>query len=581
MFLYDKDIMTESQLPPIYIKRDYKRPRLEAGFGIFDGRRPPKIRKEDSYYAPRSLFDHPSAAIAKIRRDLKSQRYRGVFKPNIQVPGLKQQINQKAMVEPEGTPEWGIFEEVAVLHCLQNLQGLPLNLMLLSPGHTPNWDLVAETVNLYSKTYRPPGHCRAKFLAHIVPKEEGKLIDSPKKQKKLKLSSKPYLKGGLKMLKSSQQFSSDNNASYTRLMKNRFDAIKAAYLQKAPPPKRKFSTPSSTNLKHAEVLCSFGITSYDAPMSPTTIATRKAEKLREKHHHHHQQQQCSNNSQQISVQQSTPTAIIVQQSSSPQVTQILQRSQSTSSNSSGGTPTTSSGIQVHHHPSGQIVKAIVTPQQSPQIQLQQGNGNNNIVPSSVSVVLTTPVSTLSTQGTAQIVSLQPQQSQTSSTMVQAIPTTQVVSVSQLTTVGTVLTTSAGLQSTGSVTTLNAPGIRTQRIVTGPGSIQEVVLQQRPNTQSPTIVSMSSLGQTVPVQQQQQFQQFKLTVAGNSLSTASGVVTSKSKYLYLIFKLKFKSYFIAFSKCWYNCKHILTYMNGSSNFTKSVLKITDTWFVKFN
>uniref|UniRef100_T1GWQ3 Helicase domino n=1 Tax=Megaselia scalaris TaxID=36166 RepID=T1GWQ3_MEGSC len=406
-----------------------------------------------------SLFDHPSAAIAKIRRDLKSQRYRGVFKPNIQVPGLKQQINQKAMVEPEGTPEWGIFEEVAVLHCLQNLQGLPLNLMLLSPGHTPNWDLVAETVNLYSKTYRPPGHCRAKFLAHIVPKEEGKLIDSPKKQKKLKLSSKPYLKGGLKMLKSSQQFSSDNNASYTRLMKNRFDAIKAAYLQKAPPPKRKFSTPSSTNLKHAEVLCSFGITSYDAPMSPTTIATRKAEKLREKHHHHHQQQQCSNNSQQISVQQSTPTAIIVQQSSSPQVTQILQRSQSTSSNSSGGTPTTSSGIQVHHHPSGQIVKAIVTPQQSPQIQLQQGNG------------------------TAQIVSLQPQQSQTSSTMVQAIPTTQVVSVSQLTTVGTVLTTSAGLQSTGSVTTLNAPGIRTQRIVTGPGSIQEVVLQQRPNTQS--------------------------------------------------------------------------------------------------
>lgn len=525
--------MIESQLPPIYIKRDYKRPRLDAAYNFFDGRRPPKMRKEDSYYAPRSLFDHPSAAIAKLRKDLKTQRYRGVFKPNIQVPGLKQQINVKAMIEPEGTPEWGIYEEVSVLHCLQNLQGLPLNLMLLSLGHTPNWDLVAETVNLHSKTYRPPVHCKWKYHTHIVPKEEGKLTDSPKKQKKLKLSSKPNLKGGLKMLKSSQYFISDNNASYTKLTKSRFDAIKAAYLQKAPPPKRKFSTPSSTNLKHAEVLCSFGISSYDAPMSPTTIATRKAEKLREKHHHHHQQQQqqqCSNNSQQLSVQQSTPAAIIVQPSNSPQVTQILQRSQSNSSNSSGGTPSSGSGIQVHHHQTGQIVKAIVAPQQSPQIQLQQGNNNSTIVPS---VVLTTPVSTLSNQGTAQILSLQPQQTQTqsSTTMVQAIPTTQVVSVSQLTSVGTVLTTPAAAQSTGTVTTLNASGLRTQRIVTGPGSIQEVVLQQRPSTQSPTIVSMSSLGQTVPVQQQQQFQQFKLTVAGNPISSTAGVVTSKSKYIF--------------------------------------------------
>ncbi|KAL5289206.1 EP400 family protein [Megaselia abdita] len=526
IFLYEKDIMVESQLPPIYIKRDYKRSRSDAGYGLFDGRKPPKIRKEDSYYAPRSLFDRPSPAIAKMRRELKSQRYRGAFKPNVQVPGLKQQLNQKAITEPEGTPEWGVYEEVTILHCLQNLQGLPLNLMLLSPGHTPNWDLVAETVNLHSKTYRPPVHCRWKFHSHIVPREEGKLTDSPKKQKKLKLSSKPNLKGGLKMLKSSQQFTSDNNASYTKLMKNRFDAIKAAYLQKAPPPKRKFSTPSSMNQKHAEVLCSFGITSYDDPMSPTTIAFRKAEKLREKHHHHHHQPTCSNSSQSLSAQQSN-ASIVVQQGNSPQVTQILQRSQSTSSNSSGGTPSTNS-IQVHHHQTGQIVKAIVAPsQQNQQIQLQQAGGNNNIVPSSVSVVLTTPVSTLSSQGAAQILSLQPQgqtTSSSSSSIVQAIPTTQVVSVSQLTTVGTVLTTSTGLQPTGSVTPLNTSGLRTQRIVTGPGSIQEVVLQQRSNAQSPTIVSMSSLGQTVPVQQQQQFQQFKLTVAGNPLATTSGVVT---------------------------------------------------------
>lgn len=534
--------MVESQLPPIYIKRDYKRARSDAMYGFLDGRRPPKIRKTDSYYAPRSLFDRPSQAVVKARRDLKCQRYRGSFKPNLQYPGLKQfTLYPKVLTEPEGSPEWGVYEEVGILHCLQNLQGLPLSLMLLSPGHSPNWDLVAETVNLHSKTYRPPLHCRWKFHTHIVPREEGKLTESPKKQKKIKLSLKSNLRGGLKMLKCSQQFTSDNNNSYTKLMKNRFDAIKAAYLQKAPPPKRKFSTPSSMNQKHAEVLCSFGIKNYDAPVAPTTIALRKAEKIREKQHHHHhhhqqQQQQCSNSTQSLSVQQSTPTSIVIQQNNVQQASQILQRSQSSSSNSSGGTPSTNN-IQVHHtsthHQTGQIVKAIVAPnQQNSQIQLQQTSSNNTIVPSSVSVVLTTPASTLSSQGTTQILSLQPQQGQTSSSsssLVQTIPTTQVVSVSQLTTVGTVLTTSAALQPTGTVTSLNTSSLRTQRIVTGSGSIQEVVLQQRSNAQSPTIVSMSSLGQTIPVQQQQQFQQFKLTVASNSLATTSGVVTTKGMY----------------------------------------------------
>lgn len=70
-----------------------KRTRTDAGF-IMDRRRPIKIRKEDNYFPPRSLFDRPSPALAKLRRDLKTQRYRGNFKPLIQITTIKQQLPQ-------------------------------------------------------------------------------------------------------------------------------------------------------------------------------------------------------------------------------------------------------------------------------------------------------------------------------------------------------------------------------------------------------------------------------------------------------------------------------------------------------
>lgn len=145
-FLYDQEIIPEDQLPAVYIKKDYKRSRLEAGF-FTDGRRQIKMRKEDHFYAPRSLFDRPAPALAKMRRDLKLQRYRGIYRP-LQIAGLKQQLQMKPLVEPEGMAEWSIYEDMVILNVIQNLQLLPLNLILLSPGHTPNWDLVAELVTV-------------------------------------------------------------------------------------------------------------------------------------------------------------------------------------------------------------------------------------------------------------------------------------------------------------------------------------------------------------------------------------------------------------------------------------------------
>lgn len=529
--------MPESHLPPIYVKREYKRSRTEAGFSG-EARRAPKIRKEDNYFAPRSLFDRPSPALAKLRRDLKLQRYRGIFKPNLQIPGLKQPLSLKPLTEPEGMTEWCIYEDVAILHVLQNLQGLPLNLMLLSPGHTPNWDLVADTVNQLSRTYRSPKQCRYRYEAVIVPREEGKLLESPKKQKKVKGQTKsPIVKSGVRTMRTSQFFVGDNNNSFSKLSKLKFENIKAAYLKKAPPPKQVFGTQAQKNSKHAAVLSEFGVVNYDCPLNPIDIALKKAEKLKEKQRNNltipisaqpQEAQQSITVQQQstIVVQQPPQAANVTQQ----QVAQIMQTSPLQRPNSQ---------VAVHQ-PTSQLVKAIVTPSagivagqvqqiappgvQHVQVQQTQLQPSGNVTPSSVSVVLSTPVSTLSsvhqTSQSTQIVSLQQQPitsaptvvTQTQNpTLVQTISTQslpQVVSVSQLAAVGSVLTTTSGLQPNTTIPQLNASTLRAQRIVATPGQLQEVVLQQRPNSQSPTIVSMSGLAQGV-AQPQLQTTQLRL------------------------------------------------------------------------
>ncbi|XP_061388669.1 helicase domino [Musca vetustissima] len=631
-FLYDLEPIPETELPPVYIKKEYKRSRSDAGFLVDGNKRPAKMRREEMFCAPRSLFDRPSAAIARIRRDLKNQRYRGTFKPNVQIPGLKPQIPQKPIPEPEGMAEWCIYEDIAILHVLVNLQGLPCNLMLLSPGHTPNWDLVAEIVNAYSKTYRSPKQCRWRYENVIQPREEGKLVESPKKQKKLKSMKTEYLKSPLRCLRTTQLYTNDNNASFTKIMKGRFDCIKAAYLKKAPAPKRHFSTPSMMNPKHMEVLQEFGIVNYDQPITPQNIAIMKANKMREKQRTQcppppppvasasaaassvqqqqqqtpqtaasthlqelvQQQQQQQQQVQQVTTsappglhpqqlqihqlaagqsasQQQTATAIVLQHATGSGGTQQLQQQQTVVS----GTTTQQHLIRHGNTTATQIVKAIVAPggqttgilttgqvqqlhqQQQSQnnqgtsaqvgqhVQIQQQNtasGNMVAPPLSVSVVLTQPVQTISSNvqnqvahhsqvssSTAQIVSLSPQTIVSSSAQVGSIVHTQsmpqVVSVSQLATVGTVLTTSSGMQQpTGTVTTLNTSALRAQRIVAASSgnTLQDVVLQQRTaGNPSPTIVSMSSLGSNVG-QASLQATQFQLA----SMPTGTQQVVTK-------------------------------------------------------
>lgn len=58
---------------------------------------------------------------------------------------------------------------------MKQLLELPLNLTIVSPAHTPNWDLVSDVVNSCSRIYRSSKQCRSRYETVLIPREEGKV----------------------------------------------------------------------------------------------------------------------------------------------------------------------------------------------------------------------------------------------------------------------------------------------------------------------------------------------------------------------------------------------------------------------
>lgn len=269
-YLYDSDVMSESQLPPVYVRRENKRPRTELGHSP-DSRRSLKIhRKEESVYAPRSLFEKSSSALLKIRREIKFQKYRGIVRPQVPIAGVKPA--PRPHIEPENVPEWTITEDMNLYQALK-YQGLPLNLLIISPAHTPNWDLAADLVNNLCRIFRSARQCRNRYESIILPREEGKLIydANQKKQKKNKSSHKSS-----RLMRTSQLYEEDNNSSFTEAMITKFDTMKFTLNKKTATPKRRYEDPKTSELE--SVLSEYGV-NYDAPPSPMEIATRRADRI--------------------------------------------------------------------------------------------------------------------------------------------------------------------------------------------------------------------------------------------------------------------------------------------------------------
>lgn len=243
-FLYEPNVMPESQLPPVdqayteneitsytigpkkirltgtpvdTLAKDRQSSNLQQhlqnltnvattpdGSAVVAGQQPsrkPKVRRDEVICLPKSLFDRPQGTHIKARRDLKLQKLRCVTRGNDSDPfamqkffhsftfnPLGQSVPQETIVHQvqrqiqqypniiyhyhqEQLPAWTIQEEWAVLMVIQQLQDLPVNLNILTPGHTPNWELVSEVVSDIGLAHRSFKMCEYHFARELQKRE--------------------------------------------------------------------------------------------------------------------------------------------------------------------------------------------------------------------------------------------------------------------------------------------------------------------------------------------------------------------------------------------------------------------------
>lgn len=334
-FTYETSVMPESQVPPVYVAKENK--RLKLDHRVIARNKQHKLRKDEVINIPRSLFDNTIPALLKLRRELRLQKLKGLFTggPDVhrltktlisigangnlpQPPTLTQQAaNSKQPqvylqgLQYESQIHWNINEDWAILRVIQFHQELCLNLLVLTPGHIPNWDLVSDAVNSEAFNFRSPKLCRHHYESVVLQREEGKLLHdpSPKKSKKLQkaavaaaaaaataaaalaatpnTTNSPVPSGQAtstlpkpsqgRPMRTSHIFLQDKNHSFTQFCNSRFETIKQIANKKQPTVKL-FLNATGKNPKHIAMLGEYGI-NYDQPMTPMQIALNRAERL--------------------------------------------------------------------------------------------------------------------------------------------------------------------------------------------------------------------------------------------------------------------------------------------------------------
>uniref|UniRef100_W5MG80 E1A binding protein p400 n=1 Tax=Lepisosteus oculatus TaxID=7918 RepID=W5MG80_LEPOC len=262
--MYDTTPMPESKLPPVYVRKEHKRLKMDPSAA---GRKK-KQRHGEAVIPPRSLFD--KASMIKVRRDGKDQKKNISLKHQAPFAKPLPSLVKPTMEAGQDNPEWLISEDWALLQAVKQLLELPLNLTIVSPAHTPNWDLVSDVVNSCSRIYRSPKQCRNRYENVIIPREEGKSKNS-------------------RPLRTCQIYTQDDNSTQIQLYSSRFELMKMIASKRSPPSKPLLGmNPFQKNPKHASVLAESsksGI-SYDKPLPPIQVASQRAERIaKEKKEH--------------------------------------------------------------------------------------------------------------------------------------------------------------------------------------------------------------------------------------------------------------------------------------------------------
>ncbi|CAL8343222.1 unnamed protein product [Lota lota] len=268
--MYDAAPMPEAKLPPVYVRKEHKRLKMDPSAAA----RKKKKGHGETVIPPRSLFE--KASMLKVRREGKDQKKSFSLKQQAPFAKPLPSLVKPAMEAGQDHPEWLISEDWALLQAVKQLLELPLNLTIVSPAHTPNWDLVSDVVNSCSRIYRSPKQCRSRYENVIIPREEGKLMYEANPKKKTKSI---YKSKNSRPLRTCQIYTQDDNATQVQLYNSRFELMKIIASKRSPPIKPLLGmNPFQKNPKHASVLAESGI-SYDKPLPPIQVASQRAERI--------------------------------------------------------------------------------------------------------------------------------------------------------------------------------------------------------------------------------------------------------------------------------------------------------------
>ncbi|NXH79016.1 EP400 protein, partial [Hydrobates tethys] len=199
--MYSNTPIPESKLPPPFVRKARKRQRTDLSSS---GERKKHCHRR-MVVPPPSLFDQVTPRILKTRQKSKAQKSLVLVKQKMYFARPLSALIKSAAETGQDSPAWLIAEDLALLKAVKQLRALPLNLAIVSPAQTANWDFVSDVVNSCNYVYRSPKQCQNHYIKAFAG-PEGKNIDGYP-------------------LRARQAYAKDQNSERTQIYMNHFDLM--------------------------------------------------------------------------------------------------------------------------------------------------------------------------------------------------------------------------------------------------------------------------------------------------------------------------------------------------------------------
>uniref|UniRef100_A0A8B9CJV1 Myb-like domain-containing protein n=1 Tax=Anser brachyrhynchus TaxID=132585 RepID=A0A8B9CJV1_9AVES len=197
--MYSSTPIPESKLPPPFVRKARKRQRTDLPSS---GERKKHCHRR---IPPPSLFDQVTPRTLKTRQKSKAQKAHLLVKQQAYFARPLSAHIKSAAGTQQDSPAWLISEDVALLKVVKELLALPLNLAILSPAQTVNWDFVSDVVNSCNYVYRSPEQCQNHYIKTFVGAEGKNINGYP--------------------LRVRQAYSKDKNSEHNQIYMNHFELM--------------------------------------------------------------------------------------------------------------------------------------------------------------------------------------------------------------------------------------------------------------------------------------------------------------------------------------------------------------------